>query len=99
MPLTILAGPYRTPHSALTAAEPYHLDGTATWTWDGRGTRFPSSALDYQLYSPRSLRVDASLVLDTEDLSDAELEYSGLDSKTSRRLSNHRPLVVQYSWH
>jgi len=99
VPLTNLAGPYRAPHSALAPVEPYHLDGSATWTWDGRGTRFPSSALDYQLYSPQSLRVAASLVLDTEDLSDEELEFSELETETSRRLSRHRPLVIEYSWH
>jgi len=98
-PLTILAGPYRAPHAALIPVEPYHLDGIANWTWDGRGTPFPSSPLDYQLYSPQSLRVDASLVLDTEDIADEVLEISGLETESSRRLSRHRPLVVEYSWH
>ena len=99
IPLTILAGPYQAPHLLLTPAEPYHLDGTTNWTWDGRGTPFPSGALDYQLYSSHSLGIAASLVLDTEDLSDEELELSGLKSNTSRQLSDHRPLIVEYSWH
>ena len=94
----MLAGPYDTPHSGLIAAELYHRDGVATWTWDGRGTPFPSRALDYQVYGPNALGVARGTVLDTEDLTGQLLGMNGLESDWSIKLSNHRPLVVQYIW-
>ncbi len=98
IPLVLMTGPYDTPHSGLIAAELYHRDGVATWTWDGRGTPFPSRALDYQVYGPNALRVARGTVLDTEDLTASLLETHGLKPDWSIKLSNHRPLVVQYIW-
>jgi hypothetical protein len=98
IPLVLMTGPYDTPHSGLIAAELYHRDGVATWTWDGRGTPFPSRALDYQVYDPNALRVARGTVLDTEDLTPSLLETHGLKPDWSIKLSNHRPLVVQYVW-
>lgn len=99
LPLVLLTGPYQAPHSGLIAAELYHLDGSASWTWDGRGTPFPSRALDFQLYSPQTLGVGSGYILDSEDLPPVELEQNGLRQNTSIQLSNHRPLVVEYTWH
>jgi endonuclease/exonuclease/phosphatase family metal-dependent hydrolase len=98
IPLLRLMGPYPLPHASLIPAELYHLDGVSSWTWDGRGTPFPSSSLDYQMYSPASLDVRDGYVLDTEDLPAAELREYGLESGTSKRQSEHRPLVVEYMW-
>ncbi len=98
IPLVLMTGPYDTPHSGLIAAELYHRDGAVTWTWDGRGTPFPSRALDYQVYGPNSLRVAPGTILDTEDLTVEILELNGLKPGWSKILSNHRPLVVQYIW-
>ncbi len=91
-------GPEGPPHSSLIPAEIYHLDGSTAWTWDGRGTPFPSSALDYQLYSSQSLRVRGGFIVDSEDLSSDELDTLGIQPKTSSRLSDHRPLLVEYVW-
>jgi endonuclease/exonuclease/phosphatase (EEP) superfamily protein YafD len=98
IPLVLMTGPYPAPHPGLIAAELYHGDGVATWTWDGRGTPFPSRALDYQLYSPNTLRLLQGQVLDTEDLTTTLLEMSGLQADWSAKLSSHRPLVVEYEW-
>jgi Endonuclease/Exonuclease/phosphatase family len=98
IPLVILMGPYDAPHSSLIPAEIYHFDGSTAWTWDGRGTPFPSSALDYQMYSPQSLRVQGGFILDSEDFSSEELDNLGLKTETSSQLSDHRPLVVEYVW-
>ena len=98
VPLVILMGPYDPPHSGLIPAEIYHLDGSTAWTWDGRGTPFPSSALDYQLYSPHSLGIRNGLIVDSEDISPEELDALGLRPKSSSRLSDHRPLVIEYVW-
>jgi len=98
IPLVLLTGPYRSSGLGLIPAELYHSDGTSTWTWDGRGTPFPSSAIDFQLYSPQSLEMRSGVILDTEDLPPDELEPFGLKRSTSGRTSDHRPLVVEYGW-
>jgi len=98
IPLALIAGPYDTPLSGLIAAELYHRDGNATWTWDGRGTPFPSRALDFQVYSPNTLRVAQGEILDTEDMTVELLELHGLNGEWSKALSNHRPLVIEYLW-
>jgi len=98
-PLVVLSGPYRTPDAKLTAAEPHHLNRSSTWTWDGRGTPFPSSTLDFQLYDAEALQVHSGLILDSEDLPLEDLKQYGIQQETSSRLSDHRPLVVEYAWH
>ncbi len=97
-PEQLLPGPLKTPSLRLSSAEIFHLNSEATWTWDGRGTPFPSSILDYQLYSPGGLAVQGAYVFDTEDLDAGTLEALGLQAGTSNQLSRHRPLVVDYSW-
>ncbi len=99
IPLALVSGPYEKPHSGLIAAELYHLDGAETWTWYGRGTPFPSRALDYTLYSPDTLRLVQGFVLDTADMTPELLESHRLDAETARTLSSHRPLVARYAWH
>jgi len=98
VPLLLLAGPYARPHAGLIAAEAYHADGITTWTWDGRGTPYPSRAMDFQLYGPGTLGVRSARVLDSEDKPVAVLRRYALERHSSRRLSDHRPLVVEYLW-
>lgn len=98
LPLVMLSGPYPAPSPGLIGAELYHLDGRTTWTWDGRGTPFPSRALDYQLYGPNALEIRSGYVFDSEDLPFEALQAAGLAPDSSRRLSSHRPLVVTYRW-
>jgi hypothetical protein len=95
-PLALLTGPYPAPISGLIPVEVYHQDGSSAWTWDGRGTPFPSGTLDFQLYGPEALHVRTGLVLDTEDLTAEDLKRYGLEKEASRRLSRHRPLLVEY---
>jgi hypothetical protein len=97
-PLHTLAGPYPSPHLELSPVDLTHLGHPVAWTWDGRNTPFPSGVLDFQLYSPRSLAVGERFILDTEDLSDSELEQFDLEFESSNHLSRHRPLLVEYSW-
>lgn len=63
VPMGLLAGPYNSPHFGLVQAEAYHSDGITTWTWDGRGTPFPSRAMDFQMYSPASLQAQNGSIL------------------------------------
>ena len=97
-PVDILTGPDKAPHLQFTIAEILHLDEQSDWTWDGRGTAFPSSILDYQLYSPAGLEIQSSYVFDTEDLDATTLNALGLSIDSSNELSRHRPLVSDYYW-
>jgi len=97
-PMSLLTGPFPAPHSGLIPAEIYHPDGITTWTWDGRGTPFPSNTLDYQFYGPWGLNMRSGFILNTENLSTEELQKRGLDVDMVGRTGNHRPLVVEYSW-
>ncbi len=97
-PMALLTGPYPAPHSGLIPAELYHPDGATTWTWDGRGTPFPSNTLDYQLYGPWGLKMHSGFILDTKELPPEVLERYKLEGRTARRTGRHRPLLVEYSW-
>lgn len=67
------------------------------WTWDGRGTPFPSKQIDFLLHSKR-LRVLQSQVFDSEELTPAEQQALQLPAELSRSLSPHRPIVVDFAW-
>lgn len=95
-PLITLTGAYPAPHYGLLVADLAHLDGVETWTWDGRGTPFPSRPMDFLLYGPRALALRDGHVLDWDDLPAAE--RAGLDADASKRLSDHRPLVAVFRW-
>ena len=98
LPMVILSGPYPLPHAGLIAAELRHLDGTETWTWDGRGTPFPSRPMDFVLYSPHALRLRTGYILDSADLGRAELDRFVLETDSAGRLSKHLPLVAEFEW-
>jgi endonuclease/exonuclease/phosphatase family metal-dependent hydrolase len=98
MPLVRITNPYPEPHVALVPAQAMHLDGLEWWTWDGRGTPFPTQALDFSLYSPDTLTPINALAFSTEDLSPDALAAAALQTGTSRRVSDHLPIVVDYRW-
>jgi hypothetical protein len=97
-PLAILTNPYPEPHFALAPVNAVHLDGTEVWTWDGRDSPFPSRPLDFSFFTPASLKPIRSLVLSTEDFSRELLTPRGFESGTSRKLSDHLPILVDYRW-
>lgn len=96
--LALVAGPYRHPHAGLIMAELYHVGGQSTWTWDGRGTPYPSRAIDFQLYGPQALELSGGYIFDSEDFPAVKLEGTDIQLKTSTDLSDHRPLVADYRW-
>ena len=98
IPLVNISGPYVPPHAGLIAAELYHRDGIAMWTWDGRGTPFPSRAMDFVLYSPNTLKLKEGYILNTEDFSVKELEEIKVQPETSSKVSEHLPLVAEFVW-
>jgi hypothetical protein len=98
VPLARITNPYPAPHFAIVPAPAIHLDGSESWTWDGRGTPYPSQALDFSLYSPGSLEPLNALAFSTEDLSAGALAEADLEAGTSRLVSDHLPIVVDYRW-
>jgi hypothetical protein len=98
MPLVTLNGPISPDDTGFITAEVYHPDGNASWTWDGRGTPFPSGTLDFQLYDSQPLMMRSGFVLETENLSPEMLKRHELESQTSARTGRHRPLLVEYGW-
>lgn len=97
-PMSILLGPYREPHGGLIPAGAWHLDGRETWTWDGRGTPFPSNTLDYQFYGPQALEQRRGVIFDTERATDWVRKGNGLSKEMSARTGRHRPVMVIYRW-
>lgn len=98
MPLVTLSSLNDPVHSNLTVAEVYQSDG-GSWTWDGRGTQYPSRVMDFQLYSTRTLLMKSGFVFNSELLSVDEFEQLEFEASTSRQLSDHLPLVIDYLWH
>lgn len=83
-------------HAHLDLVHSRHHDGS-DWTWDGRGTPFKSSHIDYLLHD-RGLRVLASVIFDAETLPLAQVEALGLSRDFMRKLTAHRPVVADFAW-
>ena len=98
MPLVMLSAPSSPDDTGLITAQVYHPNSSASWTWDGRGTPFPSGTLDFQLYDSQQLKMRSGFVLDTESLPPETLKQHELDRETSARTGRHRPLLVEYGW-
>jgi Endonuclease/Exonuclease/phosphatase family len=98
LPMVSLSGPYPAPHAGLIAAELLHVDGSETWTWDGRGSQFPSRPMDFILYGPHALQLRTGYILDSADLGRTELDKLGLTVESAGRLSKHLPLVAEFVW-
>jgi endonuclease/exonuclease/phosphatase family metal-dependent hydrolase len=98
LPLARITNPYPEPHVAIVPVHVLQLDAIESWTWDGRGTPFPNEVLDFSLYSPDSVAPVNALAFSTEDLSAAALSEADLQTGTSRLVSDHLPIVVDYRW-
>lgn len=85
------------PARQLLVAPARHADGESTWTWDGRGTPFPSRPIDFLLHS-RELEALQALVFDSETMSASQRHGLGLAAELMRGLSEHRPVVVDLRW-
>ncbi|GAB2690859.1 hypothetical protein GCM10027170_23350 [Aliiglaciecola aliphaticivorans] len=97
-PLIIVSGPYEKPHFGLIAADLMHIDGKQTWTWDGRGTQFPSRVMDFVIYSPKALKLDKGYIFDPEDISPQERKNLGIPVKGFSKVSEHLPIITKFSW-
>jgi endonuclease/exonuclease/phosphatase family metal-dependent hydrolase len=98
VPVAHITNPYPEPHTAIVPAQALHLDGVETWTWDGRGTPFPTQALDFSFYSPDTLTVVNAVAFSTEDMTPEARAAADLQPGTSRLVSDHLPIIVDYRW-
>jgi hypothetical protein len=96
-PVNLLQGDAERPQRRLAIADASHANGVDRWTWDGRGTPFPSRAIDFMLHS-RALRVLQALVFDAETMSESQRQSLGLGAGMFRTMSEHRPIVVDFAW-
>jgi endonuclease/exonuclease/phosphatase family metal-dependent hydrolase len=96
-PVNLMQGDEKRPERRLAIADARHANGKDNWTWDGRGTPFPSRAIDFMLLS-RSLRVLQALVFDPETMSETARQSLDLDAEMFRPMSEHRPVVVDFAW-
>jgi hypothetical protein len=97
-PLDVTAAGLAPDGSDLVAAYALQLDGRTSATWDGGRGPFPPGQLDYVLYSGTTLDVRRAFVLETADLAAPWLTRHGLDVSDSEEASDHRPIVVDFSW-
>ena len=81
----------------LQVVEASHANGRDTWTWDGRGTPFPSRPLDFILHND-GLRQLRALVFDPETMSARQRSRLGLRREALIPLSAHRPVIADFAW-
>lgn len=96
-PLRPVQGDNDASHRHLAVAQAMHANGKDHWTWDGRGTPFPSKPLDFLLHSD-ALQNLGALVFDPETMSSRQRARIGLRRDALLSLSEHRPLVVDLRW-
>lgn len=85
------------PTRRLAVANALHANGTERWTWDGRGTPFPSRPIDFLLHSRELIPLQA-VVFDAESMSTGQRAALALGKDHFRGLSEHRPVVVDFAW-
>ncbi len=96
-PLLPIQGDPASGDSYLRVAEAAHANGTDRWTWDGRGTPFPSRPLDFILHND-GLQLRFALVFDPETMGPRERKRLGLRREALIPLSAHRPVMADFAW-
>ena len=82
----------------LTIANALQLDGLSNQTWFHPDVPIAPGRLDYLMYSAASLRLDRSFVFDSRDLAPSWLRHHGLSEDLSVTVSDHFPIVADFSW-
>jgi hypothetical protein len=96
-PLLPMQGDPSSGDGYLRVAEAAHANGTDQWTWDGRGTPFPSRPLDFILHND-GLQLLHALVFDPETMSPRQRSRLGLRRESLIPLSAHRPVIADFTW-
>jgi len=76
----------------------YQPDGILNATWSDTTSSFTPGRLDWMLYSPKTLEVAHSFVLDTNDLDSDTLLANDLLATDTAALSDHLPLIADFKF-
>jgi endonuclease/exonuclease/phosphatase family metal-dependent hydrolase len=101
-PLSILVtdrDPFGSPEDArdLEVLESMQPGGHTNATWSDPSKSFTPGRLDYIVYSGSTLAPVRSFILNTARIDPEALQLHGLNPEDAGRLSDHFPLVVDYS--
>lgn len=96
-PVEIMRGSRHNAARRLQVVQALHANGSDRWTWDGRGTPFPSRPIDFVLHS-RELQPLQARVFDAETMTEADRTRMGLRRDQFITQSQHRPVVVDFAW-
>ena len=89
-PLEIVQG------DTLAIVEAFQPDGRLNATWSDTTSSFTPGRLDWMLYSPETLELVNSFVLDTGDLDITTLHDRNLRAEDTALLSDHLPLIADF---
>jgi len=92
-PLEILAGGLDVDGSALDVVDAQRLGAREILTWREADSAFTPGRLDYALVDGSAVEIVQAFILDTEGLTDAALERSGLQ-RSDTAASDHLPMVI-----
>ena len=90
-PLEIVQG------EKLATVNAFQPDGLLTATWSDIDSSFTPGRLDWMLYTPETLTLVHSFVLDTADLDKETLQSRNLLAEDTAKLSDHLPLVADFN--
>ena len=90
MPLEIVQS------DTLKIVDAFQPDGRSNATWSDDSSSFTPGRLDWMLYSPASLQVANSFILDSSDLDSDTLQLYHLNATDTAELSDHLPLVADF---
>ena len=93
LPREIIASAADPDGSDLRVLDAHNLLHDSTITWRDARSGFSPSRLDYILYTHSSMLLKNAFLVDTEELSEAQLAASGVLREDSR-FSDHLPLVM-----
>ena len=71
-------------------------DGRCNATWSDESSAFTPGRLDWMLYSPATLQVVNSFILDSSDFDSDTLQLYHLNATDTAKLSDHLPLVADF---
>jgi endonuclease/exonuclease/phosphatase family metal-dependent hydrolase len=82
--------------SPLTDLCPLHVAGPLAYTWRDDSKGYVPGRLDAIVYPDSAMRAAKAFVLDTAEMSDADLKQTHLQPDDTAKASDHLPLVVDF---
>jgi len=96
-PLELLRQAAPPPEGPLSVVEARHPVTGAVYTWRDPDSWFPPGRLDYLVFGGSGVSLSRAFPFDPEQFSDEALEALGLERLDARRVSDHLPLVGDFT--